>query len=129
MRKLKGDIASPALLMLPAMLVLLQACSQGPITAPNIDKFGPQHVHAGAVFNKQPDGNSALWIRTTNRVAQGAVVLFNGQKLTSYSKDDVVTAKVPAALYAQPGSYSLQITEEVDGKQLQSNVVQFIVKP
>src|SRR5215469_701048 len=125
MLKMRDDYGRRALFALPAMLLLLQACSKGPVTAPNIDKLGPSNVHAGVAFNKQPDGNSALWVHTTNRLAPDAVILLNGQKLVTHVKSDVATAEAAAALLAQPGSYSLQIVEEANGKQLQSNVVQF----
>ena len=128
MLKLKSDLGGLASFVMPTICMLLQACSQGPITAPNIDKFGPRTVQAGAAFNKQKDGNSALWVHSANRLAQDAVIVLDGQKLTTHVKADGASAEVPAALYARPGSYSLQVVEEVDGKQLQSNVVQFIVK-
>lgn len=121
----------PALLP-PALLciaLLSTGCSQSALTAPNISKFGPHQIHAGVIFNKQPNGMAALWVLSANRLAGNAVIVLDGQKLATHSKGDLATAMVPPALYEKAGSYPLQIVENANGQQLQSNTVNFVVSP
>ena len=109
-------------------MLALQACSHGPITAPQIVAFGPHTVKAGVVFARQPNGQAALWLKTADDLVLGAVIVLNGAPLKTHVNGNHATAWVPAELYAKAGSYPLQINETVGTRQLQSNIVQFVVK-
>ncbi len=123
-RSLHARLIAP---LLGLSVLAIQACSHGPATAPQIVAYGPHAVKAGVVFNRQPNGDAALWIKTSDDLLVGAVIVLNGTHLTTHIKGNHATAAVPAANYAKPGSYPLQITETFDGRQLQSNVVQLVV--
>jgi hypothetical protein len=110
-------------------LLTIQACSNHNLAPPRIDAYGPQNAKAGVVFNVQPDGSAALWVRTNGTFVHGAVISLDGVKLKTVCKGKVASAAVPPSLYAKPGTYPLVITEEVNGQQLQSNTVDFVVAP
>ncbi len=90
-------------------------------------KFGPTDIRAGQVFNKQPDGGSAIWANTENATPKTVLVL-NDVRLKSAPRPDgkLVTAAVPASLYEKPGSYTLYLLDEKTNEK--SNELMFIVK-
>ncbi len=94
-----------------------------------ITNWGPQRTPAGVVFNAQPDGNAALWIRM-NQSLDGAMATidFNGHQLTATVQGELVTAIVPASLYAASGTYPLHVSVKHGVSMLQSNNVQFVVE-
>jgi hypothetical protein len=85
----------------------------------------PPVTTAGAAFNVQPDGQSALAADTLN-AASGVAVVFNGEPLaTVFGSDRLLTAVVPAELYSTPGRYPVYLVQ--DG--VQSNTIEFLVEP
>lgn len=94
-----------------------------------ITSYGPDHTKAGVVFNVQPNGGAALWIRL-NQSLEGyeAAVELNATLLQGNISGNLVTAGVPAALYAQPGTYSLRVIARRGARTEQSNDVKFIVE-
>lgn len=94
-----------------------------------ITSYGPDHTKAGVVFNVQPNGGAALWIRL-NQSLDGyeAAVELNATLLQGNISGNLVTAGVPAALYAQPGTYSLRVIARRGARTEQSNDVKFIVE-
>lgn len=94
-----------------------------------ITSWGPESTKAGVVFNAQPNGGSALWIRL-NQSLDGyeAAVELNATLLQGNISGNLVTAGVPAALYAQPGTYSLRVIARRGARTEQSNDVKFTVE-
>lgn len=94
-----------------------------------ITSYGPDHTKAGVAFNVQPDGEAALWVRL-NRPLDGDVVAidFNGTLLQGNNSGNLVTAGVPAPLYAKPGTFTLHVIARVDNRPVQSNDVTFKVE-
>ena len=92
-----------------------------------LKKFGPNDIKAGEVFNKQPNGESAIWAQADNVTLTTALVL-NNEVLFSqaYPKDNLVTALVPKNLYASPGEYPLWLLDTKTNRK--SNTVKFIVR-
>lgn len=123
-RSLHARLIAP---LLGLSVLAIQACSHGPATAPQIVAYGPHAVKAGVMFNKQRNGLAALWIKTNGDLPGNAVIILNGTSLKTHVNESHATAAVPAESYAKPGKYPLQITATVDGQQLQSNVVEFVV--
>jgi len=92
-----------------------------------LKKFGPEHIRAGQVFNKQPNGESALWAETENATPTTVFVL-NGVPLESapQSEGRAVSAIVPKRLYEKPGEYPLYLLDKKTNRK--SNELKFIVK-
>jgi len=94
-----------------------------------IMNWGPQNTKVGAMFNAQPDGNASFWVHA-NRPLEGsdAVLVLNGVQLRSAISGSLITASVPANLYARPGEFKLHIAMHSGERPTQSNDVKFIVE-
>jgi hypothetical protein len=92
-----------------------------------LKQFGPEDIRAGQVFNKQPNGESAIWAETENATPTTVMVL-NGVPLESapQSEGRAVSAIVPRNLYEKPGEYPLYLLDRKTNRK--SNEVKFIVK-
>lgn len=94
-----------------------------------ITSWGPESTKAGAVFNKQPNGSAALWIRVNQSLTGDvAAIEFNGVLLQGAITGNLVTAGVPADLYAKPGTYKLHIIAGEGEQSIRSNDVIFTVQ-
>lgn len=94
-----------------------------------ITSWGPQSTKAGMVFNTQPNGEAALWVRL-NQSLDGyqAGIEFNGTLLQGSITSNLVTAGVPVMLYAKPGIYTLHVIARKGTQSLRSNEVAFTVQ-
>jgi len=95
-----------------------------------ITSFGPTEIHAGVPFNRQPDGSSAVWIRVKHPVDGSHVAIhFDGTALQTVIRGSLLTARVPARLYAKPGIHALWVAgKNQDGARISSNKVKMIAK-
>jgi len=118
-----------ALILLLAMGLLLTSCGSNKPSSIAITSWGSNSTQAGVAFNAQPDGTAAFWVNVDQKLDNNAYISLNGFKLKSAVSGKLITAVVPAALYAQPGTYPLIVVDVIDGKELKSNSVDFIVKP
>ena len=67
----------------------------------------PSQTEAGAGFNIQPNGFSAIGIECENALP-GTEIVFDGAPLTtSYGGEQMLTAVIPAAMLEQPGVYQV----------------------
>lgn len=120
-------------------ILALAACGKPAGTAPeasaapsthglSITSWGPQATEAGKAFNVQPHGSAAIWLRL-NRSLDGdeAAVEFNGTLLPGNTSGSLVTASVPAKLYAAPGKFKVHVIARKGEESMQSNVVTFTV--
>ena len=90
---------------------------------------GLNHTKAGEAFNVQPDGSAALWIRFDRTLADDeAAVDFGGTMLPGNLSGNVVTAAVPASLYAKPGVFMVHVVARKDMQSVRSNDVRFTVE-
>ncbi len=92
-----------------------------------LKKFGPTEIHAGMVFNKQPNGESAIWSETENATPATIFVLDGAELKSAVTGGKSVTAVVPQNLYATTGEYSLYLLDKKTNKK--SNELKFVVKP
>ena len=122
-----GLYASVVLLL--AMGLLLTSCGTNKPSSLAITSWGPNTTQAGVAFNVQPDGSAAFWVDVDQELDGNAYISLNGVKLKSNVSGKLITAGVPAALYVQPGTYPLYVVDQIDGKEVKSNSVDFIVKP
>jgi hypothetical protein len=60
--------------------------------------YGPQSSFAGDGFNLQPNGQSAVWVRTSPAPPAESYISFDGIKLETVISDTQVTAGVPEVL-------------------------------
>lgn len=127
-----------------ALTVGLSGCDRGGQTPPSnavgvasgaihgnlqITSWGPEHTNAGVAFNAQPDGTAALWVRVNHSLdGAEATIDFNGHPLTAAVQGELVTASVPASLYAATGTYPLHVSVKQGASVAQSNDVKFVVE-
>lgn len=106
------------------------AATQGALSGNlKITSWGPDSTQAGVVFNKQPNGSAALWIRLDQPLTGDvAGVEFNGVLLQGVVSGNLVTAGVPAELYAKPGSFKVDVIARKGDGSVQSNEVIFTVR-
>jgi GT2 family glycosyltransferase len=64
--------------------------------------FGPEPVRQGQPFGVQPDGSSAIWVRTSRRCEPGSKLRLDGVTLDTAMSNTLLTATVPEALTASP---------------------------
>jgi hypothetical protein len=112
------------------LLLFLASCgSSGSTSNLAIVSWGPNGTRAGVAFNAQPNGVAAFWVNVDRELGSKAYITLNGFKLNSTVSGKLITAAVPATLYAQPGTYPLNVVDVIDGKEVTSNSVNFVVKP
>lgn len=92
-----------------------------------IKGFGPASISAGRPFNLQKDGESTLWIKLNRGLWGDAQVVFGGSPLQTAIHGDLITASVPLALVARPGSYPLYVIETVGTQRSQTDQVEVTV--
>jgi GT2 family glycosyltransferase len=88
--------------------------------------FGPNPIRAGQPFNEQPDGVSALWLKTSKRVAPDSRVRLAGTLLKTVLRGTLVTAVVDEGIATNAGDLELSIVGP-DGTQ-RSNSVSLVVE-
>ena len=115
--------------LLSIAVFFTSGCGPNNVGSIDITTWGPNTTQAGVVFNVQPDNSAAFWVNVNQNLQSDAVMVFHGVKLHSVVSGKLVTAGVPADLYAQAGSYPLYVAEEVKGKEIISNTVYFVVHP
>jgi hypothetical protein len=70
---------------------------------------------AGKGFNRQPDGGSALGVTGAGFIP-GARVVFGGKEMsTAFTRGNLLSASIPAALAARAGTSEVWVTNP-DGK-------------
>jgi peptidoglycan/LPS O-acetylase OafA/YrhL len=102
--------------------------SVGRLEAAIVD-FGPHSARAGAQFNAQPDGGSALWLRVDKRVPAGTELVVDGTRLPAMGEYPVVTSTLPAALLAVPGTRVLYLEHRTATHIERSAPVRLTVAP
>ena len=95
----------------------------------DIVDYGPNPIEAGHPFNLQPDGTSAIWLRTSKAVPPGTCARLGGEELKTVLRGTLATAVVPKAATAGPAEFPLMLTAR--NGQPRSNVVtlQIIAAP
>ncbi len=107
------------------------ASSRGAATsnAIEITRWGPKRTRMGVAFNIPPDGGAAIWFRM-NRSLEGyeVAVDFAGNKLQGNISGDLVTAAVPASLYAKPEIRDVYVLARKGAESIKSGEVRFTVQ-
>ena len=85
---------------------------------PVLTEIGPTQTNRQTPFNPQPDGESALWVRTEN-CENSCVLLFSETEIPTIANKDgtLLTAKIPKQLYESPGEKTVYIKNSQSGKK------------
>jgi GT2 family glycosyltransferase len=75
----------------------------------DIVAFGPSPVRSGEPFQSQPDGNSALWVRTAQRPAPNWALRLGGTVLDTVMSNSILTGTVPPHLTRGAGDLELVV--------------------
>jgi len=107
----------PALLDLPwpGIRKMAEAYFWIPTKLPvEIVDYGPQPVIAGTPFNVQPDGSSALWVRTNRSIAPGSRyrLRLGGTDLETAVRNRILTACVPAQVTREAVDLPMQLVTD-----------------
>lgn len=105
------------------LIVREEAGQRSGAAAAGLTCLHPASCRAGAGFNVQPDGCSALVVEC-ERATPSTVILWNGTMLqTAYGNTRMLSAVVPPELYAKRGIYPVRLSNDFG----ESNVVEFEV--
>jgi peptidoglycan/LPS O-acetylase OafA/YrhL len=87
--------------------------------------FGPHEASAKAGFSVQPDGSSALWVRTDVAVPRDTAVVFKGRRLQTMvdAAGLTLTAEVSGELIRKPGDKQIYLRSVAPDGILESNTV------
>jgi len=76
-----------------------------------IEDFAPRSLQVGEEHLPQPDGSSAMWVKSRNASSRARIVL-DGEPLTTFARPDgILTATIPTRVLRSPGRYSLHIAD------------------
>ena len=96
--------------------------------APAIIDYGPRDIAAGVAFNRQPDGQAAVWVHMSSSLeGSDAVIKIDGTMLQSSIKEAQITGLVPGKLYAKPGKLMLSVVQHENGAEVRSGPVALTV--
>jgi|SRR6187402_1049917 len=91
--------------------------------------YGPRSAKAGAAFNRQPDGKSAIWFKL-DQSAEGSLVNVHvgGSVYSGDIAGDMVTLKLPDDAHEDAGTVALSL-DKVDGQKVsKSSVVTLVLE-
>lgn len=78
-------------------------------TERRVERLYPAETRTGVPFNLQPDGASAIAVGGTG-FRRSDVIYWNGVLLpTTFGSPELLTAKVPAALFATPATVTVEV--------------------
>ena len=105
---------------------LRDAAAAVPTRLETVLAYGPEATFVGESFNRQPGGDSAIWMKLAEPAGPDAVIFLDDQPLKTFVDGAVVTALVPAGALAEPKRSWLRIVNETSG--LQTRPVPFDVR-
>lgn len=92
-----------------------------------LKELRPEKTRSGQVFNRQPNGESAI-VCVAENASPAVVVLFNNEPLeTAYGDPTWLSAFVPNKFYQTPGEIQVQILDPKTNAK--SNSLVFKVEP
>ncbi|HZI67648.1 MAG TPA: IPT/TIG domain-containing protein [Thermoanaerobaculia bacterium] len=96
-----------------------QPAETAPETVRDIVRLHPATAAPGVVFNRQPNGNSALAVVGTG-FTRGDRVHWGGEPLkTVFGGETTLTAEVPGTLISQPGDVTITVKDPADPQSLE----------
>lgn len=93
---------------------------------PELISVGPEPISAGKPFNRQPSGDSVIWL-ITEKATQWTVVVFDNHELkTTVEKPSLVTAIVPLELFSNPGEIKIYLKDRLTGAIGKHSVIKVV---
>ena len=89
--------------------------------------WGPKSARVGEAFNRQPNGQSAIWLRLGSDAGGGATIRLDGRDLPTFTDGVAVTALVPQDLLSRPRALSLQVVDPL--RNIESQIVTLEIAP
>ena len=89
--------------------------------------FGPTPVAHDQPFNVQPNGGSAIWVRTDKPADPADILVLGGHRLETTVSGNVLTAAVPSSVAAAPGAMPLLVEFDGGAHRAHSPSVAFVV--
>ena len=90
-----------------------------------VERWGPQSTPVGEPFNRQPDGDSAVWMRLAEVPEHNLYLVYLGTQIVrgrASRERKLITASLSAeqvkSLIAAPGEIPIHLVDPVKGKQL-----------
>lgn len=115
MRRIRQPLGHFVVALRPAFTTLADGSASTAFCAQ--DDWGPQEARVGEVPNAQPDGSAGIWIRI-GCAAAGTRVLFDGVALATTVQPELVTARIPAAMFSVAREAQLALHDPVSGDTL-----------
>ncbi len=78
-----------------------------------IADFAPRKLRVGEEHLPQPDGSSAMWVRSRNASGQAQIVLDGVPLSTHVGPDGLLTAAIPPRVLRSAGRYSVAVADPV----------------
>ncbi|WP_176054645.1 acyltransferase family protein [Paraburkholderia caribensis] len=91
--------------------------------------FGPHESRAGTPINQQSNGESALWLKLEGKAPERAVVVMDGERLTTQVGGEMATAKVDASILSTPGEKTIFLERRYADRIERSNMVEMRILP
>jgi peptidoglycan/LPS O-acetylase OafA/YrhL len=92
-----------------------------------ITSYGPAEVRQGIPFNPQPDGTSAMWVKTASDVRHDTQIQIDGTAIPTSVSFNLITAIVPSNLVHGLGDHV--VTLVCPDRSQRSNEVKISVLP
>jgi peptidoglycan/LPS O-acetylase OafA/YrhL len=126
-----GCVLGGVLVACVSMLWITQSYNLVPVVSMpvSIVDFGPKESEAGLAINKQPNGDSALWLKFSAKPEEGTAVIFDGRRLATQLGSDGATATVDASLLAHAGDEPIFLERRFAGLTQRSNKVTLHITP
>jgi len=83
-----------------------------------IRKWGPKNALVGEVFNIQPNGYAAFWIKGSSRSKSVKLRFNNKEHTTTVRKDMITTSFSPLNLPSKPGKYPVSLVSHEHDEEL-----------
>jgi hypothetical protein len=128
MRPIRGDsiMGKRSIFLLMACVIFsLCFCGCGNKDILTLKGGGPWEANVNEVFNKQPDGNAAMWLYTENADEDTRVMFGNRELKPDFHDPKFLTMMIPKELYAAPGKYEVYLVDPANAKK--SNIKYFTV--
>jgi len=83
-------------------------------------EIGPNKVKAGVGFNVQPNGSSAMWVKTENATKDTVIFWGNTKLATYFQSPNLLTAGVPNELFSKPGKFTIYLIDQQNKQKTNS---------
>lgn len=94
---------------------LRDATPSRPARPESVLAYGPEKVTLGVPFNRQPSGESAIWMKLSAPARIGATILLDGRPLKTVIDGTAVSALVPADMLTTVGQHWLKVVNSNTG--------------